>query len=178
MIPISALSATIEELIRAGHSPAHTLNQVVEYVGTALKADRCFLYVRQPDQGQGRTAFCWRKNGAIPDKNTIQPNWQVDTNELPAEDPLIRAGLTMKPSAYVDDVETAGPQVLNRQFERETFGHRALIHAHIQFENQLWGILQPCMFGTPRHWTEAERKQIEAILPLLQPVIAAYVTSG
>lgn len=178
MIPIHALSATIEDLIRAGHPPAHTLNQIVENVGMALQADRCFLYVRQPDQERGRTAFCWRKNESIPDKNTIQPDWQPDTDELPAQDPLIRAGLAMKPSVYVDDVDTAGPQVLNRQFERETFGHRALIHAHIQRDNKLWGILQPCLFGRTRHWTDEEKTQIEAILPRLQPVIAAYVAMG
>lgn len=178
MIPIHALSASIDQLLRAGYSPGDTLNQVVEYVGTALHADRCFLYVRQPAQGRGRTAFCWRKHGGIPDQNTIQPDWQADTDELPATDPLIRAGLAMKPSVYVDDVETASPQVLNRQFEQETFGHRALIHAHIQADNQLWGILQPCVFGQARHWTEEEKTQIEAILPSLQPVIAAYVSAG
>lgn len=178
MISIYSLSAQIDELVRAGDSPADTLRQVVESVGKALNADRCFLYVRQPDQGRGRTAFCWRKNEDVPDKNTVQPNWQADTDELLAEDPLIRAGLAMKPSVYVDDVETAGPEVLNRQFERETFGHRALIHAHIQRDNKLWGILQPCMFGSPRHWTDEEKSQIEAILPCLQPVIEAYVASA
>lgn len=169
------LPAAIDELISAGHSPSDTLNRVVECVGMALQADRCFLYVRQPEQERGRTAFCWRKHPGIPDKNTIRPDWEPDTDALPAQDPLIRAGLAMKPSVYVDDVETAGPHVLNRQFEEETFGHRALIHAHIQQDNQLWGILQPCMFGTPRHWTNEEKAQIEAILPRLQPIIAAYV---
>ncbi|MGA0556035.1 GAF domain-containing protein [Larkinella sp. VNQ87] len=178
MIPLHALSSTIEAILLAGHTPADTLNQVVQVVGAALNADRCFLYVRQPDQNRGRTAFCWRKHEGIPDKNTIQPNWQPDTDVLPAQDPLIRAGLAMKPSVYVDDVDTAGPGVLNRQFERETFGHRALIHAHIQRDNKLWGILQPCLFGRPRHWTDEEKAQIEAILPLLQPVIAAYVASA
>ncbi|GAB3805983.1 hypothetical protein GCM10028819_40410 [Spirosoma humi] len=177
MTSLNTLSATIEKLIEAGHSPAHTLNQAVEIVGTTLEADRCFLYVRQPDQARGRTAFCWRKSQAIPDKNTIQPRWQPDTDELPAQDPLIRAGLAMKPSVYVDDVDTAGPEVLNRQFEQETFGHRSLIHAHIQADNKLWGILQPCLFGHARHWTEEEKRQIEAILPRLQPVIAAYVAT-
>ena len=178
MIPIQTLSTTIDELLVAGLSPAETLDEVVRCVGTALNADRCFLYVRQPDQERGRTAFCWRKNEDIPDKNTIQPNWQPDTDTLPAEDPLIRAGLAMKPSVYIDDVETAGSDVLNRDFERKTFGHRALIHAHIQQDNKLWGILQPCLFGNPRHWTDEEKAQIEVILPRLQPVIEAYVTSA
>ena len=177
MTTIESLPAAIDTLIAKSHTPAETLNDVVQAVGMALDADRCFLYVRQPDQQRGRTAFCWRKNDQVPDKNTTQPDWQPDTTDLPAEDPLIRAGLNMQPSVYVDDVETAAPDVLNLDFERETFGHRALIHAHIQQDGQLWGILQPCVFGRPRHWTNDEKAQVEAILPRLQPVIAAYVAS-
>lgn len=177
MTTIDSLPVAIDALLAKKQSPADTLDQVVQTVGSSLNADRCFLYVRQPDQARGRTAFCWRKNDQVPDKNTIQPDWQPDTTDLPAEDPLIRAGLAMKPSVYVDDVEMAAPDVLNREFERETFGHRALIHAHIQQDGQLWGILQPCVFGSPRHWTDGEKAQIEAILPRLQPVIRAYVGS-
>jgi len=172
------LADTVTELIKQGQSPAVTLDAIVACVGQSLQADRCFLYVRQPALGLGRTAFCWRRHADIPTKNTIQPEWQADTTDLPNEDPLIRAGLAMKPSVYVDDVETAGPEVLNRQFEDETFGHRALIHAHIQKDGQLWGILQPCMFDGSRHWTAQEKEQIEAILPLLQPLITAFAASA
>lgn len=172
------LSTRVNDLINQNHAPAETLDAIVACVGQSLDADRCFLYVRQPEFGLGRTAFCWRRSADTPTKNTTQPQWQADTTDLPDEDPLIRAGLAMKPSVYVDDVETAGPEVLNRQFEEETFGHRALIHAHIQKDGQLWGILQPCMFDGPRHWTAQEKEQIEAILPRLQPLIAAYVVSA
>lgn len=178
MNAIDTLADTVAELISRGQSPGITLDEIVACVGQSLAADRCFLYVRRPQLGQGRTAFCWRRHPGIPTRNTIQPHWQADTTDLPDEDPLIRAGLAMKPSVYVDDVETAGPQVLNRQFEQETFGHRALIHAHIQQNGQLWGILQPCMFDAPRHWTAQETRQIDAILPLLQPLIAAFVASA
>lgn len=156
-------------------SPEETLNQIVEQVGKALAADRCFLYVRQPEQQHGRIAICWRKNDVIPD--VVQPDWQSDTTDLPKEDPLFRAAITLQPSVYVDDVDVAGPDVLNRDYERKTFGHRALVHAHATYENQLWGILQPCMFGQPRHWTEAEKRMIEAVLPQLPALIAAYVNS-
>lgn len=174
MTDFKPLSQLINDLL-VQHQPSEvTLNQVVELVGKALTADRCFLYVRQPDQQHGRIAFCWRKNDTIP--NVIQPDWQPDTTDLPKEDPLFRAAITLKPSVYVDDVETASPDVLNQKFERETFGHRALIHAHITQQGQLWGILQPCLFGQPRHWTTDEKTQIEAILPSLQPAIAAYAS--
>lgn len=168
----NSLPHLIDDLLARHDAPDQTLHELVQLVGTTLNADRCFLYVRQPDQQRGRIAFCWRKDEGVPDM--IQPDWQPDTTDLPAEDPLIRAGLAMKPSVYVDDVETAPADVLNQEFERKTFGHRALIHAHIQWDGQLWGILQPCVFGRPRHWTDVEKEQVEAILPRLQPIIAAY----
>ncbi len=175
MTSIDTLPAAIDALLTKGLAPTQTLNDMVQLVGLTLGADRCFLYVRQPDQARGRTAFCWRKNDWIPDKNTIRPDWQPDTTDLPAQDPLIRAALALKPSVYVDDVDAAPPEVLNRAFEQETFGHQALIHGHIQQGGQLWGILQPCMFGQPRHWTPEEKTAFEAILPRLQPLIRAYV---
>lgn len=173
MTTSNTLSAAIDAIVMKGYAPDETLNRVVQSVGLALNADRCFLYVRQPDQQHGRIAFQWRKDDTIPD--VIQPDWQPDTIDLPQEDPLFRAAIELRPSVYVDDVETATPDVLNREFEHKTFGHRALIHAHIQQDGQLWGILQPCLFGQPRHWTGDEKAEIELILPRLQPLIAAYV---
>lgn len=173
MTNIATLSTAIDALIMKGHAPDETLNRVVETVGMTLNADRCFLYVRQPDQQRGRIAFQWRRDDSIPD--VIQPDWQPDTTDLPQEDPLFRAAIELRPSVYVDDVETAGPDVLNQEFEQKTFGHRALIHAHIHSDEQLWGILQPSMFGQPRHWTGDEKAQVEAILPRLQPIIEQFV---
>ncbi|MBC8084920.1 MAG: GAF domain-containing protein [Hymenobacter sp.] len=166
------MSDSLLVTIATAEAPAATLDRVVEQVGQYLRADRCFLYVRNPAAGQGRIAFCWRKNEAVP--NPIHA-WQADTTELPEQDPLFRAALAARPSVFVEDVETATPDVLNREFEHQTFGHRALIHAHITDDGQLWGILQPCVFGQPRHWTPQERAAVEAVLPLLVPVIQAYI---
>lgn len=160
--------------LKAGEPVADTLNRALEQVGTYLQADRCFLYVRDPAVGKGRIAFCWRKDESVP--NPIH-DWQQDTTDLPQEDPLFRAALAAQPSVYVEDVEAAPPEVLNREFERKTFGHRALVHAHITENKQLWGILQPCVFGQPRVWTEQERGALEAALPVLLPIIQAYIRS-
>jgi GAF domain-containing protein len=149
------------------------LQATVEEVGRHLNADRCFLYVRQPSQQHGRIAFQWRVTETIPD--VLQPDWQPDTTDLPQEDPLFRAALTLQPSVYVPDVESAGPEVLNRDFEHKTFGHRALIHAHVQAAGQLWAILQPCVFGQVRTWTVADRAYIEQQLPGLLAPVRAFV---
>lgn len=158
----------------AQESATATITSLLEQVGTHLQADRCFLYVRDPAVGQGRIAFCWRKNDVVP--NPIH-DWQADTTDLPEQDPLFRAALACQPSVFVEDVETATPNVLNREFERQTFGHRALIHAHITAEEQLWGILQPCVFGQPRFWTPQERAWVVAMLPQFLPLIQEYIGS-
>lgn len=166
------LLPAIREALAVFAEPADTLLAVLKLTGQYLAADRCFLYVRDPVAGRGRIALCWRRHDDVP--NPIH-DWQDDTTDLPQEDPLFRAALAARPSVYVEDVETAPPTVLNRAFEHKTFGHRSLIHAHITKDGQLWGILQPCLFGAPRHWTDDERAAIESILPLLVPVVQAYM---
>ncbi|UYZ64436.1 GAF domain-containing protein [Hymenobacter weizhouensis] len=167
------LPEAMRTALASSQAPEEKLTEALRLTGEYLHADRCFLYVRNPAAGRGRIALCWRKDDSVP--NPIH-DWQNDTGDLPKEDPLFRAALAARPSVFVDDVETAGPEVLNRDFEHRTFGHRALIHAHITDERQqLWGILQPCLFGQPRYWTDAEKEAVEAVLPLLLPVVQAYM---
>ncbi|AHJ98208.1 GAF domain-containing protein [Hymenobacter swuensis] len=170
-MPDSLLPA-VQTALHKDVAPAAAFNAVLQLVGEYLRADRCFLYVRDPAAGRGRIAFCWRHTAAIPDP---RHDWQDDTTDLPRQDPLFRAALAARPSVYVEDVETAPPTVLNRAFEHETFGHRALIHAHITENGQLWGILQPCLFGVPRVWMPAEHAAVESVLPLLLPVVQQYM---
>lgn len=91
---------------------------------------------------------------------------------------MFAAALRTDPSIFVEDVETASPQILNRQFEQESFGHRALIHAHLCQDNQLWGVLQPCLFGRPRVWTEEERQSIHQIVQAITPNAIAYTQAA
>lgn len=164
--------ADLTAVLAAENPPAEALQQALGLIGPHVRADRCFVYVRDPAQGRGRIAFVWRLDEAVPDP---RHDWQDDTGELPAQDPLFRAALAARPSVFVEDVTEAGPEVLNQDFERRTFGHRALVHAHITAGGELWGILQPCVFGHPRHWTAAEREYLEAAVRLLLPVVKEYM---
>ncbi|GAB3243668.1 hypothetical protein GCM10027346_40650 [Hymenobacter seoulensis] len=162
----------LEDTLATGQPPAQALQSALDLVGPYLRVDRCFLYVRDPAQGRGRIAFVWRLDEAVPDP---RHDWQDDTGDLPQQDPLFRAALAARPSVFVDDVTEAGPEVLNQEFERSTFGHRALVHAHITDQAQLWGILQPCVFGHPSHWTPAEREYLNQAVSLFLPVVQRYV---
>jgi GAF domain-containing protein len=121
----------------------------------------------------GQIGYCWRRNEHIPDMR--EPEWKLEPEWLSQEDPLFAAALRTAPSIYVEDVETASPEILNKKFEQENFGHRALIHAHLCQDNQLWGILQPCIFGQPRFWSESDRAFISQMEKKLTPLVVAYV---
>jgi GAF domain-containing protein len=163
-------------LLDSRDHPELILQELLQALGQALNADRCFLYVRNPAGNRGKIALNWRRDPSIPD--AVEPGWKNDTDSLPQEDPLFAAALRLEPSIFIEDVETADPALLNREFEARTFGHRALIHAHIVHNEQLWGILQPSVFGQPRQWTDSDRALIESILPPLAPLVVRYVGEG
>jgi GAF domain-containing protein len=168
-----ALPLHISGILDNSALPDYKLKELLALTGSTLQVDRCFLYVRHPDLEIGKIAFCWRKNNDVPD--VPETHWENDTRSLPQEDPLIAAALAQKPSVYVEDVEQAPATVLNREFEAKTFGHRALVHAHLLHDDKLWGILQPCVFGKPRIWTEFDRELLNFIIPLLIPLVITYV---
>jgi GAF domain-containing protein len=156
-------------------NPADTKNilfELVTAIANTLKVDRCFLYVRNPQTRLGQLACCYCRNPQVPDLTSNQ--WRRET-ELEAKDPLFAAALNCQAAVYVEDVETASPEVVNREYEAQEFGHRALIHAHLCVEGKLWGILQPCMFEHPRQWTTADRQLIEKMVVQMTPLVKEYV---
>lgn len=156
------------------NDPNQVFAELLPLLGKTLKCDRCFLYLRDPETKLGKVTHCWRRNWQIPE--ILDPDWKPEPDSLAQEDPLFAAALRAEPTIFIEDVETADPQVVNRSFERENFGHRALIHAHLRHDGALWGILQPCLFGQPRTWTESERSVITQVEQQLTPLAIAYVT--
>jgi GAF domain-containing protein len=152
--------------------PKNILVELVTAIANTLKVDRCFLYVRDPQTRLGQVACCYCRNTQVPDLSSNQ--WRMET-ELEAKDPLFAAALNCRASVYVEDVETASPEVVNRKYEAREFGHRALIHAHLCVEGKLWGILQPCVFEYPRQWTAADRQLIEKMVAQMIPLVQQYV---
>lgn len=159
----------------SSQAPEEVLSALMTHLGEFLQVDRCFLYLRDPQTRLGRVPFCWTRSPEIP--TVYDEDWKPEPKSLPDEDPMFAAALNTDPSIFVEDVEAASPQVLNSQFEQENFGHRALVHAHICAEGQLWGVLQPCVFGQPRAWAEDEKQTIAQIVQQITPVVVRYVTA-
>ncbi|GAB4553326.1 MAG: hypothetical protein Tsb0014_46830 [Pleurocapsa sp.] len=152
---------------------ASILSALMVEIVDLLKCDRSFLYVRHPDTRFGKVPFCYCSHQNIPDLTTTQ--WKQESSALEKQDPMFAAALQCQSSIFVEDVETTAPEILNRRFERENFGHRALIHAHLCCNGQLWGVLQPCVFGESRTWTESEAILINAIAEKTTPLVIKYV---
>lgn len=163
----------LEEVCRQKSTEA-VFTDLMPALGEQLGCDRIFLYLRNPWKRFGRVPFCWRRNSDLPE--IYDPEWKSEPAGLTAEDPMFRAAVEAQASIFVEDVETASPDTVNRDFEAKTFGHRALIHAHLCQDGQLWGILQPAVFGQPRVWSAADRELIQATVARITPLAVDYVS--
>ena len=166
---------TIDKIFTDYQEPVAVFTALLPEMGEVLQCDRIFLYLRNPQTKFGKVVNCWRRTLEIPDVDDYQ--WKQEPESLPQEDPLFAAALQTKSSVYVEDVNTASIDIVNKDFEQKTFGHRALVHAHLCKDGQLWGILQPCVFGKPRIWTESDRLIISEIEPKLIPLVIRYINN-
>lgn len=164
---MESLPNELETIFINGGEPEAIATATLPVLGDVLSCDRCFLQVRHPQQRLYRI-FCWRRCDQYPDLSTA--GWQPES-AWEQDDPMFAAALRTAPSIFINDIETADPAVLNADFERENFGHRALIHAHIAKDGELWGILQPCVFEHPRLWNERDRWIIEQVIEQLRPLV-------
>lgn len=167
------LPKNIQSVLERNSDPDVIFREILPLIGEALQCDRCFLYLRNPDKKLAQVAYYWRRYPDIPEATTF--DWTLESESLPQEDPLFAAALRADPSVYVEDIETASPEVVNKDFEHQHMGHRALIHAHLRYNQQLWGILQPAVYGKPRIWSQSDRALVTELENKLTPIAIAYV---
>ena len=166
--------ALVEAMLHEkSQSSEDILNKIVAKIGESLNVDRCFICVRDPSKKRCRTAFVWRRNDSIPDDYS-QKKW-IEESSFVNDDPLYQAALACRPSLYIPDVSKASSEILNQDFENSFFGHKALIHAHIVKNGQLWGTLEPSVFDSPREWTDDEKIFIESLLPRLAEHVQRFI---
>lgn len=170
------LPAVLEEILASDSKPDAVFSALLPALVEVLQCDRCFLYLRNPHTKIGKIPFCWRRSDEYPD--VTDADWKPEPESLPQEDPLFAAALRTDPSIFVEDVETASPEVVNRDFEHENFGHRALVHSHLCQDGFLWGVLQPCVFGQPRVWTEFDHFVIARVEKEITSLAVAYVKAA
>lgn len=166
----------LDKILSDNATPDAVFAALLPELGGVLACDRIFLYLRDPQTTMGKVPYCWRRSEEYPE--ILDPDWKKEPESLPQEDPLFAAALRTEPSIFVEDVETANPSILNKEFEHKEFGHRALIHAHLCDNNLLWGVLQPCVFGQPRVWTDFDRFVINKVTEKIAPLAVAFVKAA
>jgi GAF domain-containing protein len=168
-----ALPEVLEKIFANNSEPDAAFSALLPALCDVLQCDRCFLYLRNPQTNIGKTPYCWCRSPQYPD--VTDSKWKEEPEFLPKEDPLFAAALRVEPSIFVEDVETASPEMVNLALEQKNFGHRALVHAHLSFDGMLWGILLPSVFGQPRIWTKFDRSVISTVEKKIAPLAVAYV---
>jgi GAF domain-containing protein len=169
-------STKIQNIFKSSNDLEVILPPLLSLIGEQLQCDRCFIYLRNPSTRMGKVPYCWCRTSDIP--KILDANWKPEPASLADEDPMFAAALRAEPSIFVADVEAANPDVLNCAFEQKNFGHRALIHSHLRHNGELWGVLQPCVFEHPRHWTDVDRDFIDEIEQQILPFAIAYVKAA
>ncbi len=166
------LPAVLETIFETGHEPNAIFEALMPVLGETLNCDRCFLLLRDPQRKIQKVTHCWRNSPRWPDLTGLIWMEEADFGE---KDPLMAIAYRTPEAVFVEDIETAGPQIVNLTYEQEQFGHRALIHAPIYHAGRLFGILEPCVFETPRVWTKNDRRVTARVQKKLGPLAEAYV---
>lgn len=175
-MPSQVLPPILEKILATESEPDAVFSALLPALGEALECDRCFLYLRDPLTKIGKVPYCWCRSDKYPD--ITDADWKEEPESLPDEDPLFAAALRAETSIFVEDIETASPEVVNQDFEQENFGHRALIHSHLCQDGLLWGILQPSVFERSRVWTDWDRFIIAQLEPRVTLLAVAYVKAA
>jgi GAF domain-containing protein len=143
------------------------LAAAVRAAGLALRADRCWLYARDPATAEGIALVRWLRAPAVPDVPLDLCGWRPEPADLAATDPLFARALAGEPLDAIDDVETAA---VNPDLER-ALGHRAFVHLNLHAGGELRGVLQPGMTA-PRAWSARELAGLAALRPRLAGLLA------
>jgi GAF domain-containing protein len=162
------------EILGSGGTPDEILTALMPALARALNCERCVMFLRDPKTNRGRAVHRWASKPAF-ELRREDRGWQPNPPNLADEDPMYGEALVNPEALYIEDIETAGPAVLDVAYERKYFRHRALVHAPVYHEGELYGVLEPSAMEQPRRWTAADKALIAAVQKRLGPVVAAFV---
>jgi GAF domain-containing protein len=170
---VTAVPRDIESLFADERDPAALFEALMPAAARALSCQRCLLFLRDPVHWWSCCTHGWwdLPEHAFPREKT----WRRQSESLAVEDPMFGEALRNPIALFIEDVETAGPEVLNLEYERRDFGHRALIHAPLFHDGRCFGIFEPCVFERPRAWTAADRALTAWLQERLGALAARYV---
>ena len=169
-----AMPSELAALPTRDDTPGAILADFVRLYGSALACDRCLLFLYQPARGLGTCSHGWWRDEAFAFDRALG-EWKPQPADLAASDPLYAEAERNREAIYVEDIETAPASVLDRDYERLHFGHRALVHAPFYAGDTLIGILEPCVFARARAWSARDRAITAWAQEHMAPVAVAWL---
>ncbi|PZD70734.1 hypothetical protein C1752_09743 [Acaryochloris thomasi RCC1774] len=167
------LPQSLTAALQNSRDPNSVLTALMPVVVKELRCDRCFLFVRAPLQRLTRITHGYSRETRWP--TMVQSTWSPESQALNQKDPLTASAYRSSQAHFIGDIESAPTGTLDLALERSVFRHRALIHAPIYQGNVFYGILEPCVFETPRIWTRRDRKITTELQERLGPWIVRYL---
>ncbi len=155
-------------------TPDETLKALMPAFAKALNCERCIMFLRDPKTDRGRAVHRWHSKPEFA-LDRADRGWQPNPPNLAEEDPMYGEALVNPEALYIEDIETAGPAVLDLDYERKYFGHRALVHAPIFHKGELYGVLEPSSMVKPKKWNAADKALVADVQKKLGPIVAEFV---
>lgn len=167
------LPDSIAALFQENQNPDAVFMALMSAVVDELRCDRCFLFIRDPQRQRTRITHGYSRESRWP--TMVQSDWSQESPDLNANDPLTLSAYQSSEIHFIEDIETVPPGTLDINLERSVFRHRALVHAPIYYEGEFYGVLEPCVFETPRYWTEGNRTLIHRLQEVLGTWVVRYL---
>lgn len=164
----------IRAILESRATPDEKLTALMPAFARALNCERCVMFLRDPKTGRGRAVHRWTSKPEFALRREDR-GWEPMPTTLLDDDPMYAEAMVNPEALYIEDIETAGPALLNVAFEREHFGHRALVHAPVWHEGEMYGVLEPSSMTEPRVWSIADKALVAAVQKKFGPIVAAFV---
>lgn len=164
-------------LLDSGAEPDALLAALMPALGMALGCDRCVLFLRHPHSRRARALHRWQRKPEYA-LGRDDDGWRREPDSLVEDDPMFAEALRSPAALFIEDVLTADESLVNGAYEVEHFGHRALVHAPIYHDGLMYGILEPCVMGRPRTWSQSARDTVALVQAGIGPAVAAYVAAN
>ncbi len=167
----------LRALLDGDAAPDELLGALMPALSAALDCDRCAVFLREPESRLSRMTHVWQRRPeyALAREGS---DWREESASLVEDDPMFAEALRNPAALYIEDVLSADPALVNGAYEVEHFGHRALVHAPLYHDGEMYGILEPCVMGAPRVWSETDRAIVAEVQERIAPAAAAYVADN
>jgi len=171
------IPAELQDVFEAQTSDDETMARLMRVLCDALDCDRCLLFLRDPETRKTR---CTHGHETEPRFAFDRPDegWAPHPETIETDDPMFAEAMHNPEALYIEDIETAPSDLVNAAYEREHFKHRALIHAPLQHDGKLYGVLEPCTMEEPRTWSARDREITAWTMKRLTPIAMRYIAAN